>query len=191
MFDGSYTKQPLAVPASEIDELVRRAQAERARVVGEMIADGIAKVILAVRRWDETRTAVRELSSLDDRMLQDIGVTRGEIKDVVAQAQRLSAQARGEHAYGLFHAIAETFRRWRLRARTRAELSALDDAMLRDIGIERGQIEGIAEAVANGEAIERNVYTPTFGNAGIAVPAAANTNVRRAYPAAAQVDAAD
>ena len=34
-------------------------------------------------RWTAQRKAIRQLRSLDDHMLQDIGVTRGDIEHVV------------------------------------------------------------------------------------------------------------
>lgn len=192
MFDGShFSTKPAGTPPArdQLDELIRRAQADRARVVGEAIADAIARAVDAVRRWDAKRIAVRELSAMDDRLLRDIGVSRDEIKDVVDRAERMGSAARGELLAGFVRtAIVEPFRRWRLRTRTRAELSALDDSMLRDIGIERGQIDGIAEAVANGQAFDRG-EAYVAGQAG-GVPEAANTNTRRAYPAN-MVDAAD
>jgi len=199
MFDGShFNAKPAAFGAmadrtvvgrDELDELVRRAQAHRAQVIGEMIAKGIVGVVNAVRRWDEKRLAVRELSALDDRLLRDIGVSRDEIKDLVHSAARAGSTARGELLVDFVQAaIVEPFRRWRLRARTRAELSALDDSMLRDIGVERGQIDGIAEAVANGEGFARgDAYAAVPAGT---VPAAANSNIRRSYPASL-VDAAD
>lgn len=192
MFDGTFKIKPAQPAHDERDELIRRAQVERARVIGEVIAGAIVRVINAVRRWNEKRIALRELASLDDRLLSDIGVSRDEIKDLVYQAERMSAPARGALLVDFVRtAIVEPFRRWRLRARTRAELGALDDAMLRDIGIERGQIDGVAEAVANGETFGRGeAYAIALAGVTASIPAAANTNDRRSYPANL-VDAAD
>lgn len=192
MFDGSHfnTKPAFGtMPArDELDELVRRAQVERARVVGEMIAGGIVRAVDAVRRWDAKRIAVRELSEMDDRLLRDIGISRDEIKEMVDRAERMGAPARGEVLVGFVRtAIVAPLRRWRLRARTRTELSALDDSMLRDIGIERGQIDGIAEAVASGQVFDRG---EAYVGLASRVPEAANSNARRSYPAN-MVDAAD
>ena len=36
-----------------------------------------------LRRWQKRRKAIAELSALDNRMLRDIGISRGEIRDLV------------------------------------------------------------------------------------------------------------
>ena len=67
---------------------------------------------------------------------------------------------RGGLAALLSDRIVEPGRGWRGRARTRQELSALDDSMLRDIGIERGQIDGIAVAAAEGKVSANGAAVP-------------------------------
>ncbi len=70
--------------------------------------------------------------------------------------------------------------RWRMRNRTRLELSALDDSMLRDIGIERGQIEGIALAVSEGKLAAAGTPVPVGLALGwLDLPTAANSNNER------------
>jgi uncharacterized protein YjiS (DUF1127 family) len=43
------------------------------------VVDAAVTISEAVRQWHERRRATHELLSLDDRLLQDIGITRGEI----------------------------------------------------------------------------------------------------------------
>ncbi|MGQ0676660.1 MAG: DUF1127 domain-containing protein, partial [Rhodospirillales bacterium] len=80
-------------------------------------------------------------------------------------------------------------RAWRLGARTRRELMELDDAALSDIGIERGQIDAIAQAVAKTKADGRTVPVPAaLVLGGFAPRPAANANAPARRLAA---DAAD
>lgn len=87
----------------------------------------------------ERSRVLAELQRLDDRMLADIGLERGElrakvegtpVKDNPSLLRRLMQ--------GLEHA--------RTKRATTRQLRALPDAVLRDIGIERGQIEDVVTA---------------------------------------------
>ena len=47
------------------------------------VAESVANAVGAVRTWNARNAAIRELSRLDDRLLRDIGIHRGEIRAVV------------------------------------------------------------------------------------------------------------
>ncbi|MGQ0675397.1 MAG: DUF1127 domain-containing protein, partial [Rhodospirillales bacterium] len=106
MYDGSSFK-PLAADDAdsvvaprhptrdEVDALVRRAHAERAAALAEALAGAIAGAILRFRRWREKAAAMRELMDMDQRSLNDIGVTRGEIAELVYGARRAGPILRG------------------------------------------------------------------------------------------------
>ncbi len=47
------------------------------------ILDGVGSVTDALRAWRQRRAAIAELSRLDDRLLNDIGIDRNEIRTVV------------------------------------------------------------------------------------------------------------
>lgn len=75
-------------------ELARlhRAEAfnEMFAAAGHGIANGLAAagrggvaLARAIRRWQRRRAAIRELESLSDRTLNDIGVVRGQIRSLV------------------------------------------------------------------------------------------------------------
>lgn len=71
----------------------------------------------------------------------------GLVEPVVRLAEAAAAAA--IDAYGAIERFAAAARRRRLIAQTIAELSELDDRMLRDIGIERDQVRAVAEAVVD------------------------------------------
>lgn len=55
---------------------------------------------------------------------------------------------RGEALGRWLHRLFEHLAAWRAERKTRAELHRLSDQVLRDIGIERGQIDDVARAMA-------------------------------------------
>jgi len=203
MYDGATFSSVRATPAAlatgpidftpaspaEIHALVRQAQQMRAAAIGALVADLIAGPVLAYRSWSENRATVQELQRLDDRMLADIGVTRDQISALVDGKDSVS---KPNGLVELVHdLIVEPARRWRVRARTRQELSALDDTMLRDIGIERGQIDGIAQAASEGKVSANGAAVPVGLALGwLDLPTPANSNSERPRNFAI-VDAAD
>lgn len=163
------------VSAAEIHALVYQAQQMRAAALGALFADLIAGPVLRFRAWSENRATVQELRRLDDRLLADIGVTRDQVNALV---DGRDTESKPNSLVGLVNdLIVEPARRWRVRARTRKELSALDDAMLRDIGIERGQIEGIALAASEGKVSTPGTAVPVGLALGwLDLPSPANSN---------------
>jgi len=181
-----------AVSPVEIAEMVRQANQMRAAVIGEAIADVVAGTVLRYRRWKTTHAAIRELESLDERLLADIGITRDQIRALAIAAPLDAVPARGSVVAGFVNdRLVEPFKRWRTRNRTRQELTALDDATLRDIGIERGQIDGIAAAVSEGKLSATGTPVPIGLALGfLDLPRPANSNNAQPRPALVN-DAAD
>jgi uncharacterized protein YjiS (DUF1127 family) len=89
------------------------------------------------------RALRRELMSLDDRLLADIGLTRGDVEAVAARAalepQPCASSASSGPIAFLRRAVARIGESFRRRAAA-AELMALDDRLLADIGLSRGDI---------------------------------------------------
>lgn len=52
-------------------------------VRGEFRRGVVARIIDAVKLWNDRKVAIRSLNSLSDRMLKDIGITRNEITGFV------------------------------------------------------------------------------------------------------------
>jgi uncharacterized protein YjiS (DUF1127 family) len=79
--------------------ILTHAQAARAGAMRELGSallhpwQAVLAVVRAYARWRERREAVRELHSLDDRSLRDIGVSRSEIEWVVSSQQAARVRA--------------------------------------------------------------------------------------------------
>lgn len=84
------------------DAVLARAREMRAVEVGEALGSALRAIgrvvdtvlITPVRRWRQQQQAYRELMSLDDHVLHDIGITRADIPYVVrgrAPARRPAA----------------------------------------------------------------------------------------------------
>ena len=96
---------------------------------------GLGKLVSRFAAYKERRRTISELNALDQHMLTDIGLERGDIVHFVNN--ELEADTTGRPARsGLFQSL----RNWLLRRQTIRELETLDDRMLADIGIHRGII---------------------------------------------------
>ena len=95
-----------------------------------------------LQRWLQRAAVVRELSELDNRMLDDIGVARWQIEEIADSAvggERPSLLA------AIATAVAGPVVRWYRRNQVEKQLSQLDDRMLADIGINRGDILNVVQ----------------------------------------------
>ena len=120
---------------------------------GEMLHDLlVAPVVL----WNKRRVAFATLNGLDNRMLADIGISRAEISDVVGGLHK--AVTRPALVLDLVAPIAA----WNRARLTANQLYKLEDRMLHDIGVVRGDIDWVASEVAHKSAANRNLPT---GNA--------------------------
>lgn len=93
-------------------------------------------------RLARRRRAYHNLMALDDRMLQDIGLTRDEIPAVV---KALTGDAPVWAGNADESGSIRVWNRYRAAAK---ELGQLDNHMLADIGIVRGDIDWVAEELA-------------------------------------------
>jgi len=78
-------------PHMNLENVVAEARAVRAKMIGDAIVDGVrlaaGKIGLAFSRLkaaQKQRAAVAQLMSMDERMLQDIGLNRSLVPFVVA-----------------------------------------------------------------------------------------------------------
>jgi uncharacterized protein YjiS (DUF1127 family) len=110
-------------------------------------------LLAGFRRALRRRALRRELLSLDDRLLADIGLTRGDVAAVAARAA-LEPQPCGVSvsagAAGFLRAILERIVNSVRRRAAIAELMALDDRLLADIGLTRSDIPAAVGAARVG-----------------------------------------
>lgn len=131
----------IGVQRWEIDTVATSVAGRRAPTLTVALVDLFAAIAKGVVARRERRMAERELRSLDDRMLRDIGISRSDIREVAAGRP---IGVRGEEA----NEAIEGLRRW-IRSRAAAkELNALDSRTLNDIGMVRGDIDWVAEELA-------------------------------------------
>lgn len=111
----------------------------------------LAALFAPIARWYRRNEAFRQLSRLDDRMLADIGISRSDIPSLVETwdgetPTETPAQAASESQdeAGLMQGL----RLWNRSRATAKALRALDNHMLEDIGLVRGDIDWVAEELA-------------------------------------------
>lgn len=110
------------------------------------LAAALAQILAApLVRWYRRNEAYRQLSQLDDRMLSDIGVSRG---DIPALVQNWDGGTPTEESAEDEAGLLRGFRLWSRSRATAKALHALDNHMLDDIGLVRGDIDWIAEELA-------------------------------------------
>jgi uncharacterized protein YjiS (DUF1127 family) len=125
-----------------------RLTADRAYPVTGSVLGDIAKlvagiVVRPVADFLARREAENHLRALDDRLLADIGLSRGDIAEVVRTVHRAPKHA--DEGMGAVRQI-RVYNRSRIAAK---ELAAYDDRMLDDMGFVRGDIDWVAERLAN------------------------------------------
>ncbi len=107
--------------------------------------------------WSARRDAYRRLMALDDRMLADIGLSRAEIPAVVKSMDGSAAPSFD----GSFESeVVMPLKQWNLWRDAHKQLSQLDNHMLSDIGLVRGDIDWVADELAS-----RAVRNPANVNA--------------------------
>ena len=110
--------------------------------------------------WANKRATYRSLMSLDDRMLTDIGLTRGDIPALVEALRGPLARP----ASSFESEVVMPLKQWNLWRTAHKQLSQLDNRMLNDIGLVRGDIDGIADELAArsvAKAANANTAAPT------------------------------
>lgn len=117
-------------------------------IAPETVGGALRNVAAAVLRPLRRQAIADRLDRLEDRMLDDIGIHRCEIDaiaDSVTSRQTLSVSA----ALGnLLAVLGGSLAAWSERRAAYRELNALDDRMLRDIGITRADIPAVVAGMS-------------------------------------------
>ena len=82
---------------TDLAQVVRQARQDQAYALGSFLGEkvgdallligrGLKKVAYAVESWRQRRATYGELTSLDDRLLSDIGIQRGDIPAIAEAA---------------------------------------------------------------------------------------------------------
>jgi uncharacterized protein YjiS (DUF1127 family) len=131
----------IGVSPSDID----RIAAESVGGKGEWIV--LSLVRLTGRKladWANKRATYRSLMSLDERMLSDIGLTRGDIPALIDAMRGPLARP----VSGLESEVILPLKQWNLWRVAHKQLNQLDNRMLSDIGFVRGDIDRVADELA-------------------------------------------
>ncbi len=98
------------------------------------LAKVVSKATAKIEAFLERRRTLNDLQSLDDRMLKDIGIVRADIPGIVQKATV-------EPKPSLLRRAVSSLIRAHDRRSTAMALSSLPNYLLRDFGLERGQID--------------------------------------------------
>jgi uncharacterized protein YjiS (DUF1127 family) len=118
-----------------------------------------AVAVQPVLRYLHRRQIFNMLMSLDDRMLADIGLNRYDVADYVRTLDHSVEPTQGLLA-ATEQDIVAPLRAWNRARLTARQLAKLDDRMLVDIGVVRGDIDWLAGEIARRTVSVANVNQP-------------------------------
>ncbi len=98
------------------------------------------------RRWRQRRATIAQLESLDDRLLADIGLVRGDIPAVAVQMAATDTVTHAETSY--WNAVFQGLRRWNLSRLAAGQMARLGANTLSDLGYVKGDVDWVPEVLA-------------------------------------------
>lgn len=148
---------------------------------------GLSAVFSALRRRLRHRRTLTALGRLDDRLLNDIGVSRAEIEATAA----FCCEAQPPRGESVWQQLGAWLGREHRRRRTIRELSAMSDEMLADVGISRADIPAVAAALFDEPPAAMPASAPAESGADVPVTAQVLSfiQVRRSLQQSAQQNA--
>ena len=141
------SKAQAAFGPVDVDSILLEARRQRAIHMRRSLAklwraSGLGALVCAVKRGLARRRTLAALEDLDNRQLRDIGIQRGDIGRIALE----SSQAAHPDPGSWLSRLLGELKRAATRRQTIAQLAALDDRLLRDIGIERASIPEMVDA---------------------------------------------
>ncbi len=145
------SKAQATIDPAEVERFLWEAQRQRTLYINRSLAKlwhavGLGALVCAVQRGLAHRRTLAALEELDDRQLRDIGVERGDIGRISLE----SSQAAHPHPTGWLQRLRAELKRAAIRRQTISQLAALDDRLLRDIGVERATLSEVVDAKLEG-----------------------------------------
>ena len=101
--------------------------------------------------WWRRRVTISKLEALDDRMLADIGLTRGTIiqaVDALAAATTPEESAAPARSPMASHDTMDALRQWNLSRQAAAQMARLGPDVLGDLGYVKGDVDWVPEVLA-------------------------------------------
>jgi uncharacterized protein YjiS (DUF1127 family) len=114
----------------------------------DSVADAFKAVAKAAVRPIRRALIARQLQKLDDRLLADIGLQRWQIEVVADNAVGGAQDSFPAALAQLVSQLGKGFKLWREKRIAYRELMALDGRMLRDIGLNRGDIPAVVAGIS-------------------------------------------
>jgi len=134
-------RRPWVTPYSdEFNNAMARARAMQAEYLVHAMGAPFRALMRLFNGWSAKRLAHDRLMYMDNRMLNDIGLTRADI-DAMDQGAGLTWVS------DLSRHIVSAFKTWSANRKTRAELLALDARTLDDIGLTRAEVDRKADLI--------------------------------------------
>ncbi len=116
-------------------------------LVGRLTALTVNRAARALARWYDRQKAYQELMSLDEHTLRDIGISRTEIPALINQMATVDQRVT-PLTWTLEDELVRPLRQWNRSRATAKTLNAMDDRMLSDMGMVRGDIDWVSETMA-------------------------------------------
>ncbi len=154
---------PQAAQLIAFEQVMTQSRQLRAEAASELFA-GVGRTFkrlaAGVARARTRRRVIDQLHRLDDRMLRDIGLERTTLTEAVDATLERRAPSWAVESFsitGLGKAIVRPIVRWHRSAVTLGELEQLDDHLLHDIGVNRGDLRyAPASVMQRAEAANQN-----------------------------------
>jgi len=116
-------------------------------LVGRLSALAVDRAARALARWYDRQKAYQELMSLDEHTLRDIGISRTEIPALINQMATVEQRVT-PLTWTLEDELVRPLRQWNRSRAAAKTLNAMDDRMLSDMGMVRGDIDWVSETMA-------------------------------------------